>query len=84
MIDEIRQHLHDTSYELAALMAKEATRIHIINEQRRHAATHRSEQWQMEHIHPDYYPSMKNFILVLNMHYENRLRESYLRSVQAF
>lgn len=74
----------DTQYELAALIAKEATRVSGINEQRRRAASHKSEVWLEEVVAPAFYKDMKELSVVLNLQYETGLRECFQRSVSAF
>jgi len=44
--------MRDTQAELSALLAGEASRVSAVNEQRRHAATHKSEVWEEETVQP--------------------------------
>lgn len=67
LIGQIRDHMLDAQHELAALIAKEATRVNEINEQRRRAASHKSEVWQEETVAPAFYADMRELSIVLNM-----------------
>jgi len=80
LIGQVRDHMLDAQYELAALIAKEATRVNDINEQRRRAASHKSEVWQEEVVAPAFYADMRELSVVLNMQYETGLRGCFERS----
>ena len=83
LIGQVRDHMLDAQYELAALIAKEATRVNDINEQRRRAASHKSEVWQEETVAPAFYADMRELSAVLNMQYETGLRGCFERSTSA-
>ena len=83
LIGQVRDHMLDAQYELAALIAKEATRVNDINEQRRRAASHKSEVWQEESVAPAFYEDMKELSVVLNLQYETGLRRCFERSASA-
>ena len=81
LISDISAHMRDSQEELAALLGKEAARVHEINEQRRHAATHASEVWELENVQPSFYRSLREMAVVLNLHYTTGLRKCFNRSV---
>ena len=74
----------DSQEELQALLGKEAARVNDINEQRRHAATHASEVWEVEVIKPSFYRSLQEMAVVMNLQYATGLRKSFERSVTDF
>jgi len=73
--------MRDTQVELGALLASEAARVSSINEQRRHAATHKSEVWIEEIVSPLFIAEIKELSVVLNLHYEAGLRGCFESAV---
>ena len=72
----------DTTHLLDAVIAREATRIRQINEERRFALTHASEKYEELHVDKAFYSSIKELSVVLNIMYETGLRECFVRSTE--
>ena len=83
LISSVRTHLNGTSSELSALNVNELSRVNTINEQRRHAATHKSEVWVNETIPDGFYQDIKQLSVALNLRYETGLRDCFERSFKA-
>jgi len=59
LIGQMREHVLDSQYEISALIAKEATRVHRGNEERREAASHKSAAWRTERVAESFYQDMR-------------------------
>lgn len=77
----MREHILDSQYEISALIAKEAARVHRVNEERRVAASHKSATWKKEYVAQSFYQVMRQLSVVVNLRYETGLRECFERSI---
>ena len=57
--------------------------MNTINEQRRHAATHKSEVWVQEAIQDGFYQDVRQLSVALNLRYETGVRDCFERSFEA-
>jgi hypothetical protein len=81
IIGVVKNYMQDAMYELEAILASEAQRIHAVNEERKRAATHKSQAWKQESMDPRYTDSVRELSVVLNLNYETGLRLLYERSM---